>query len=122
MTQQQIIIQLVAAIFTLFALSRVYLRFRENKLSSFAFIFWMAVWIVGIMVIMFPDFSSEIAKLVGIGRGSDVIIYASIAILFYLIFRLFIKIEDISKEITKLSREIALKGHSSKRSLHPKNR
>lgn len=104
----QPLIQVIAAIFTLFALSRAYLRFKEKKLSSFAFILWMFVWIAGVLAIFLPDVTSRVAKIFGIGRGVDVILYASIVVIFYLLFRIYIKIEDIGREITQLARKVAL--------------
>lgn len=104
----QLLIQVIAAIFTLFALSRAYLRFKERKLSSFAFIFWMLVWVAGVLAILLPDVTTRIAKIFGIGRGVDVILYASIVIIFYLLFRIYIKIEDTQREITELTRKVAL--------------
>lgn len=106
---ERLILQLIAAAFTIFALSRAYLRFQERKLSSFSFIFWMMIWIAGIGSIAFPDISTEFARLIGVGRGVDAILYASIVIIFYLIFRLYIKIEDTQRDITEVVRKITLK-------------
>lgn len=106
---EQTLTRIVIALFSLFALSRVYLRFKERKLSSFAFIFWISVWLAGITFLLFPSLTSDFAKIVGIGRGVDVLLYTAIVILFYLMFRIYIKIEDLEKQITKLSRIIALK-------------
>lgn len=104
----QVILQLIAAIFALFALSRVYLRFKEKKLSSISFIFWVIIWLCGVAAILFPSITTEVAGFVGIGRGVDAILYASIIVLFYLIFRLYVKIEDTQRLITEVARKIAL--------------
>ncbi len=106
--EQQLLIQSFAAIFALFGLSRAYLRFKERKLSSFAFIFWVSVWIGGVLAVLFPDTTTQIANRFGIGRGADVVLYASIAGLSYLLFRVYIKLEDTQREITNLTRSIAL--------------
>lgn len=112
---EQWLLRIVIVIFSLFALSRVYLRFRERKLSSFAFIFWMAVWITGLIFLFFPDVLSGFAKFVGIGRGVDVLLYTSIIVIFYLIFRIYVKLDDIEKQITALTRIIALKKEDSQK-------
>ncbi|MBI2596235.1 DUF2304 family protein [Candidatus Daviesbacteria bacterium] len=104
----QIITQFIAIFFAIFALSRAYLRFKERKLSSFAFIFWIFVWITGTVAIFFPDLTTKIAKFVGIGRGVDIVLYASIIIIFYLLFRIYIKIEDTQRQITQVARKVAL--------------
>jgi len=51
---------------------------------------------------------SHLATLTGVGRGVDVVIYVAIIILFYLLYRLYIKIENIEREITLIVREIAI--------------
>lgn len=114
---EQWLLRFVIVIFSLFALSRVYLRFRERKLSSFAFIFWMTVWIAGLIFLFLPDLLSNFAKVVGIGRGVDVLLYTSIIIVFYLIFRIYVKIDDLEKQVTSLARIIALQKENSPKSV-----
>lgn len=60
-----------------------------------------------------PGLTSYIAKRLGIGRGTDVVLYLSIALLYYLIFRLSISLEDTRREITEVVRKIALKDEFS---------
>lgn len=110
MMPQQALLQVIAAIFVLFAISRAYLRFKERKLSSVSFFFWNVVWVVGIFLIFIPDLTTRIANLLGIGRGVDVVLYASIVTLFYLIFRIYIKVEDTQRQITQVVRKVALEG------------
>lgn len=65
-------------------------------------------WIIVGGVTLSPQTTDTIAKLVGVGRGVDFIIYISIISLFYLVFRMFVKIEDVEREITKLVRKLAI--------------
>lgn len=103
------ITQIVLGIFLLFALSRVYLRFRGGEVSFAGFIFWTSVFGSAIVVVLFPSLSGAVAKFMGIGRGVDAIVYTSITILFYLVFRLYVYLEDLKHEITDLVRKLALK-------------
>jgi hypothetical protein len=105
---QQPPLQIIITLFALFALSRVYLRFKEKKLSSLSFLFWLAIWVFGVWAVLDPAITSRVANFLGIGRGVDAVIYASIAILFYLIFRIYILLDDTQKQITQLTRSIAL--------------
>lgn len=107
-------IQLLIALFLLFAASRVYLRFREGTIHFGAFLFWMGIWILAIFSVFNPQFTSYIAEVLGIGRGADVIIYLSIAMLFYLIFRTNVLIENLKDQITQLTTKIALKDQEKK--------
>jgi len=102
------IIHIIAVIFVTFAASRALLRAKDKKISIGELLFWLAVWSGLIIVVFFPGFISYIAQIVGIGRGIDVIIYTSIGLLFYLIFRLYVKLEEMDHNITKVVREISL--------------
>ncbi|MBU1854341.1 MAG: DUF2304 domain-containing protein, partial [Nanoarchaeota archaeon] len=51
----------------------------------------------------------------GIGRPIDVVIYASIIVLFYLIFRMYVKIESMEQNITKVVREVTINNPKKKK-------
>lgn len=103
------LIQIFLTVFLIFALSRVILRFKGGNLSLAGLLFWSVSFGLAAFFVIFPIYTSEIARSLGIGRGVDVIIYASIIILFYLVFRLYVYMQDIRKEITDLVKKIALK-------------
>lgn len=105
--------QLLFTLFILFAISRAVLRFREGKISFLALLGWLFLWLWIGIIIWIPGFTTHIAKILGIGRGADLIIYGSIVTLFYLIFRIYVKLEDIERQITQLARKIALQKVSS---------
>ena len=109
------IIQVVIIIFALFALSRAFLRFKDNKLTKNEFIFWILLWVVVIIISVIPSVTSPISNVFGIGIGIDLIVYLSIIILFYLIFRLYVKLESVEKEITMVVRKIALNPKNKKK-------
>lgn len=101
-------LQIILILFLGFAISRVILQLRQGKLKLFSFIFWTGVFIVAIIGVLYPQLTSQVAEFLGIGRGADVVVYFSIAILFYLIFRLTIVIEEIHSDITSVVRELAI--------------
>lgn len=107
-------IQIVLILFILFAISRVYLRAREKIISIQVAFFWTLIWIGAFIIIVLPDTTTRLASYFGVGRGVDVIVYISLALLFYLVFRIFVMIEDIRHEITSLIRIIALQKSSKK--------
>jgi len=103
------LIQILIIAFAVFALFRAFMKFRARELSISWFVFWLIFWVVlGIGVIL-PQTTEVVAKWVGVGRGVDVAIYFSIVLLFYLVFRIFLKIQSIESNITKLTREDAIR-------------
>lgn len=102
-------VQIMLLVFVLFAASRAVLQFRGGSIRFGALTFWLLIWAVAIVAIFYPEETTRLAKLLGIGRGVDVVVYASIAILFYLVFRLHVYLENIRTEISRLIREVAIK-------------
>src|SRR3989338_4062191 len=101
-------IQILLLAFILFAISRVVLRAREKVISTQAAIFWSVIWLAALIGILMPQTTTSLASVFGVGRGVDVIVYISLALLFYIVFRMFVMIEDLRHEITNLIRQIAL--------------
>lgn len=103
------LVQFVALIIIIFALSRVYLRFRANKSSVKELMFWTFVWILVAVVVFMPSTMSYFAKMLGVGRGVDVVIYLGLLVLVYWQFRSSARMEKIEQDISKVVREIALR-------------
>jgi len=116
-------VQLILGLFLIFAASRVYLRFKEGKINLANFLFWSGLWLLALFSLFRPRFTTYLARILGIGRGADIIIYLSIALLFYLIFRTNVMMENLREEISRLTREIALKeGEKRERKIRGKGR
>ena len=103
---QQIIALLVIAFF----LARIFRQRKNKQVSRTEFLFWLVFWFLAAMIIVFiKKIDMLVAGLGFSAAGIDVILYLSIVALFYMIFRLRIKLEKIDREITKIVREIAIK-------------
>jgi len=103
------ILQIIITAFAVFAVSRSYLRFKQNSESLWEFILWIVVWASVVVVVFVPQITDIPARILGFGRGIDVVVSLSIVFLFYSIYRVYSKIEKVDQDITKLTREIALK-------------
>lgn len=102
--------QYLAIFIILFFLSRVFWQWRKNHISKSEFIFWIVFWcLAGFAIIFLKDIDKLVAKLGFSGSGIDILLYLSIVLLFYYIFRLRLRIEKIERDITKIIRDIALK-------------
>lgn len=102
--------QLVALIIILFFIVRLLVQKKRNQIGSNEFIFWLIFWIVSMVVISaLKLIDSLVADLGFSGSGIEVILYISVVVLFYLIFRLRIKLEKLERDITRIVREIAIK-------------
>lgn len=101
-------IQILISLFALFALSKVLGKFKKQTLAKSEFVLWFVFWILTAILVWLPNGLTKIANALGIGRGADLIFYASLIIIFYLIFRIYLKLEKMEKNITKIIRKNAL--------------
>lgn len=108
------LIQIILLIFIIFVLSRTVLQFRRGLISSKELTFWFILWLAVGVVVILPQTASFLANLLGVGRGADLVIYLSIVVLFYIVFRIFIRLDRLDREITKIVRELALQKKDKK--------
>ena len=101
-------IQIVLLLVILLAFARVVQRFRQRRMRPLDFCFWTAVWLFGAVVVLWPEAASGLARVVGIGRGADLVLYVSVIALFYLVFRVYVRMEYFQHDLTKLTRHLAL--------------
>lgn len=102
------IFQIIVGIVILIILSRVILKYNKREISKFELLFWIIFWIIILTIVLFPEIINYIANILGVGRGADVAIYIGILLIFYIIFKIYIRIDKIEKDMTKLVRKIAL--------------
>ena len=74
-----------------------------------------SILVTGLVVIWFPHLMGIIGNALGVERSIDGLVYTSIILLLYLALRQRIRISQIEKEITMLSRKIALKDIEKKK-------
>lgn len=103
-----IFFQILFILFALFNAYNVIKRKKDGQMSSRGAGFWVLFWILAIIAVLLPDSTTVLANKLGIGRGADFVLYISIALLFFLIFKLHIKIEEINRNITKVVRKESL--------------
>jgi hypothetical protein len=102
-------IQIVLICFAVFAVSRVLLRFRRGGLPLGHLFLWLLFWAGVAVVAVLPDTTSWMARVLRVGRGADLVIYMALTALFYILFRMFGRIEDLERQITRVVRAAALK-------------
>lgn len=98
----------IAIIFFLFAWSRALLRFRDGKINAHELIGWTILWVgLGIIVVL-PATIAVLSTFIGIQRPIDVFVYGSIIVLFYLVFKAYVKIEGLERNLTTVVRKEAI--------------
>ena len=105
--------QIIAIILGLIAILYSILRFRDGKMSLGMLLAWILIWVIIIIISLYPNDTNYLASYSGIGRGLDFVLILGILVSFYLIFKMYNKIENIEEELTDLVRELAIQNKNT---------
>ncbi|KKU74086.1 MAG: hypothetical protein UX98_C0001G0016 [Parcubacteria group bacterium GW2011_GWA2_47_26] len=103
---------LIQSLITLLALAvlvGVARRFKAGAISRAGLLFWVVFWAIAVLLVWNPNITNLAANFLGVGRGADAVFYVAIAALFYTIFRLYGKLENLEHQLSELAKKIALK-------------
>lgn len=109
------IIQIVLIIFFVFALFKVWSRFNAKEISLSNASLWSVFWIGAAIFVFQPNLTARFAKILGVGRGVDAVLYLAVAGLFFMLFRILVRLEKMEKNITNLVRSEALRSNNDKK-------
>lgn len=102
--------QILALVIIGFFLIRLFWQKQKKQIGANEFIFWLVFWCLSAILILSLKWIDKLVADLGFsGMGIEVLLYLGIAVLFYFIFRLRLKLEKIEKNITKIIREMAIK-------------
>lgn len=98
-------IKIITIIFVAFTWSRAVLRFHDKVIGYSAFFFWSAIWAIVLLVVFNPGIADQTAILLQLQRGADAMFFFSTILLFYLTFRIYVKLDSIDRSLTKLNEQ-----------------
>ena len=102
-------IQVLATLISFFALASLLTSYRRGALSLRRLIGWFLLWLIVIVVVYHPAFSDTVAVFLGVSHGTDAAFFIAILLIFYVIFKLLMRIENLEQNLTKIVREIAFR-------------
>ncbi len=102
-------IQILITILALVALFGVARRFKTGAVSKGGLIIWILLWVAAGALVWVPQVTNKLAGFLGVGRGADAVFYIAIVLLFYLLFRVHGRIEQLEHQLNELVKKIALK-------------
>ena len=62
----------------------------------------------GAVAVVMPDLTSEVAQLVGVGRGADLVTYIAIVAVMFVLLHYYSKFVELQQKLTELTREMAI--------------
>ncbi len=109
------LIQIILLVLIVLAILYFYLRYKTRSIGFRPFLMMLAFWIIAGVLVALPESTSRVAEILGVGRGVDVVFYFSLVLVFYLIFRIIVRIEKIEQNITKIVSKLALKKNNQEK-------
>lgn len=103
------IFQVLFIVASLGAIWGIFSKRKKGELSMRSSFFWVLLWIAADVAVFWPNTTTVIANTLGIGRGTDLVLYVSVVLVFLMLFRLHVKLEAMNRDITKVVRDKALK-------------
>jgi hypothetical protein len=68
----------------------------------------MGAILVGIVAVIFPDLTTQVAKLVGVGRGTDLVLYLLCVAFLFVTVALYLRLNEMHDRYVELARRLAL--------------
>lgn len=85
------------------------LWFRQRKIGTLIFLLWLILWAGVAAVVLFPESAVVLARLLGIQKATDLALYLAVILILFLIFRVYVRLEKVDREITQIVRAVALR-------------
>jgi len=102
--------QVFSIILAAVAITKSYLGFRAKVESLQIFLFWVAAWLAIVVVALFPSIVDAAIANFGSGRGGLGTVFGmGLVFLFFVVYRIYLKLERIEQNLTKTIQEIALR-------------
>ena len=115
------IIKSVIILFIIFVLWRTFIRFKQRDITSRELIIWAIFWSLVAVATIVPKKTDTFAQWLGVERGADLLVYISIIVLFFMVFKIIVKLEKIDRDITGVVRNVSLANRDKSEIQNPKS-
>jgi hypothetical protein len=90
--------------------SKSYVDFRARKESLQVFLFWALTWAVIVVVALFPFIIEDVIVFSGgSGAGLGTFFGMALVFLFFIVYRMYVKLGRLEQRLTKAIQELALR-------------
>lgn len=107
-------VQLILLFFGIFMLYVLFLYWRKRSISHLYFLLWVIVWVVFVLITLFPKFLEPLIKDLFIVRVMDLGMIGAFMLLTFLTVENNIKIKKYEEQLENLVRKIAIMNNSYK--------
>jgi hypothetical protein len=80
---------------------------RRNRLPLHIMLVFLLL-IAGAIAVVFPMWTTDVANLLGVGRGADLVTYIAIVTVMFVLVHYYTKFVELQQQVTDLTRELAI--------------
>ena len=105
MTLIQVLLLLVIIAFcaaTMAAMRKGWATPREGLFLAF-------VWLVAVLAVIWPDETTRIAKVLGVGKGTNLLLYCTVVAMVIGFLMIYARLRALRREMTLLVRQLAIR-------------
>jgi len=70
---------------------------------------WSSLWFITGVVVAWPDLTTRIAQVLGIGRGANLVLYCAVVTMLIGFFMVYARLRQLRREITLVVRHLAIR-------------
>src|SRR3989344_623669 len=107
-------IQVAGFLFGLFMIYYSFVNYKRKEFTSKEFSFWLLLWIVLIIITLFPFVLDPIVKTFGFFRTLDLLIISGFLFLIVSIFYTYTLVRKNQRKLEVVVRQMAMKKHKNK--------
>lgn len=102
-------LQIIAIIFALIMIYFAYLNFQRGEISKGEIVSWWSIWVVTIIIVIFPQLLRDFATKFAISRVFDLMVIAGFILVITVVYLAYIRGKRMEKKLESLIRMESLK-------------
>lgn len=108
-------LQITGIMFALLMIYFALLHYKKQHLSGIEIASWLLIWVLVILVVLFPDIVRVYAMSFAVSRVLDLLIAGAFIVMFVMVASAYVRVSELEKRLEDLVRKLALKENDKKK-------